>query len=170
MTEFDISVSHEEPIQVNRNSDNVAEGDEQPTPTPVSVMAMIEAEYKQQAIEENANVVEATTNGQQPLEPQPGPSTSTGVVKGGDPSKLSQPIPQNTYSSKNIKAFSKTLAMLKCLTYKVKTVGLVHSTQMTRMLIGHPAFVSHIFPRFDVMIPENSNDAAAAETKPTDEH
>lgn len=40
--------------------------------------------------------------------------------------------------------------VLKTVPYEVTTTGLVHSTQILRLLIGHPSFFPKIYPLFEI--------------------
>lgn len=62
--------------------------------------------------------------------------------------------PKEESSSKELTRFigninQKSTALRK-VAYEVKTTGLVHSTQILRLLIGHPDFFSKMYPFFNI--------------------
>lgn len=62
--------------------------------------------------------------------------------------------PKEESSSKELTRFVGNLnqksAALRKVAYEVKTTGLVHSTQILRLLIGHPDFFSKMYPFFSI--------------------
>lgn len=53
--------------------------------------------------------------------------------------------------------FSRKSEALKNVAYEAKATGLVHSTQMARLLIGHPHFLSNLRHRFSVSVEDKNH-------------
>ena len=147
VTHVQFTLSHDKPLKAYDDNNRIQDDDEQAAPfmTP------------KESINNGPNGDSQMLSG--------GLETDQANQNGNSLDSASKPEP-SAPQKPSITMLSRKREMLKCVPFQVRTTGLVHSTQMLRIFVGHPLFFTHIYPRFNVTTPIDSGSGGDGVSRP----